>query len=195
MKNWLAGWPASETLWGSLASCGRLSIGPLPLSQRTGGGNQPPRRLATCPTSMAPAVFLQGEYQGGFSPLSFFLKPHSTLSSWEMRFFLIALSLVGVSLAQPPRCTEKTANDWYAKQPWLVGSNFLPATAINQLEMWGTEPLDPNWIDNELTRAEVLGMNTMRVFLHDLPWKSDEGAFEHRIDRFHGRSCRNTRMV
>src|ERR1039458_9612553 len=49
---------------GSLASCGRLSIGPLPHSQRTGGGNQPPRRLATCPTSMGPT------YEGGFSTLS-----------------------------------------------------------------------------------------------------------------------------
>jgi hypothetical protein len=101
-----------------------------------------------------------------------------------MKLFLIALSLVGVSLAQPPRWTEKAANEWYAKEPWLVGSNYLPATAINQLEMWGAEPLDPAWVDTELTRAELLGMNTLRVFLHDLPWKADEGAFEHRIDRF-----------
>src|SRR5450759_54759 len=44
------------TLWGSLESCGRLSIGPLPNLQPAGGGNQPPRRLSTCPTSMAQAV-------------------------------------------------------------------------------------------------------------------------------------------
>src|ERR1019366_702599 len=50
----------AKTLWGSLASCGRLSIGPtlrvLPRAQPAGGGNQPPRRLSTCPTSMAHAV-------------------------------------------------------------------------------------------------------------------------------------------
>jgi hypothetical protein len=101
-----------------------------------------------------------------------------------MRLFLIALSLVGVSLAQSPRWTEKAANDWYAKQPWLVGSNYIPATAVNQLEMWGADNVDPAWMETELMRAELLGMNTMRVFLHDLPWKSDEGAFRHRIDRF-----------
>ena len=39
-----------ETLWGSLVSCGRLSIGPLPRLQPAGGGSQPPRRLSTCPT-------------------------------------------------------------------------------------------------------------------------------------------------
>jgi hypothetical protein len=53
-----------------------------------------------------------------------------------MRLFLIALSLAGGAMAQPALWTEKAANEWYAKQPWLVGSNYLPATAINQLEMW-----------------------------------------------------------
>src|ERR1019366_7993741 len=43
----------AETLWSSLVNCGRLSISPLPRPQPTGGGNQPPRRFSTCPTSMA----------------------------------------------------------------------------------------------------------------------------------------------
>ena len=101
MKNWLAGWPASETLWGSLASCGRLSIGPLPHSQRTGGGNQPPRRLATCPTSMAPAVFLQGEYQGGFSPLSLFAKPRKLTDDTNRSSVPPLAGLAAVALITP----------------------------------------------------------------------------------------------
>ncbi len=28
------------------------------------------------------------------------------------------------------------ANQWQEKTPWLVGSNFIPSTAINQLEMY-----------------------------------------------------------
>jgi hypothetical protein len=92
--------------------------------------------------------------------------------------------LVGTGLAQPARWTEKTVNEWYAKQGWLVGSNYLPATAINQLEMWQADTFDPIWIDTELNWAEGLGMNTMRVFLHDLPWKQDSGAYQHRIDKF-----------
>ena len=110
--------------------------------------------------------------------------PARKLSSWEMRLFLIALSLAGAAMAQPALWTEKAANEWYAKQPWLVGSNYLPATAINQLEMWQADTFDPVWIDTELNRAEGLGMNTMRVFLHDLPWKQDSGAFQRRIDKF-----------
>src|ERR1035437_532655 len=48
-------------LWGSLvgvpSGSGRLSIGPRPRLLPTGGGNQPARRLSTCPTSMAQAVY------------------------------------------------------------------------------------------------------------------------------------------
>jgi len=51
-----------ETMWGRLlgvpSGAGRLLIGPLPLRQPIGGGNQPPRRLPTCPTSVAFLPFL-----------------------------------------------------------------------------------------------------------------------------------------
>ncbi len=80
--------------------------------------------------------------------------------------------------------TEKAANDWYAKQPWLVGSNYIPATAINELEMWQADSFDPKRIDLELGWAESIGMNTMRVFLHDLPWKQDPAGFQKRINTF-----------
>jgi hypothetical protein len=88
--------------------------------------------------------------------------------------------------AQSARWSEKAANDWYAKQPWLVGANYIPATAINQLEMWQQETFDPPWIETEIGWAEGIGMNTMRIFLHDLPWKQDSGAFQRRIDRVLG---------
>ena len=77
--------------------------------------------------------------------------------------------------APTPRWTEAKANEWYAKQPWLVGGNYIPATAINELEMWQADTFDPTTIDKELGWAEGLGMNTMRVFLHDLLWQQDAG--------------------
>src|SRR5512134_1177157 len=52
------------------------------------------------------------------------------------------------------------ANAWYEKQPWLVGSNYNPATAINQLEMWQADTFDPETIDKEFGWARALGMNT-----------------------------------
>jgi hypothetical protein len=102
-----------------------------------------------------------------------------------MRPLLIFTTLLlGTGLAQPQRWTEKTANDWYARQPWLVGSNYIPATAINQLEMWQADTFDAVWMETELGWAEGLGMNTMRVFLHDLLWKQDSSGFQRRLDRF-----------
>jgi Cellulase (glycosyl hydrolase family 5) len=107
------------------------------------------------------------------------------------RLMLLAIALLfayGESTAQTQsqRWTEAKANDWYQDQPWIVGSNFIPSNAINQLEMWQSETFDPQEIDKELGWAEGLGMNTMRVFLHDLLWQQDSAAFIKRIDSFLG---------
>jgi hypothetical protein len=88
------------------------------------------------------------------------------------------------SASQAERWTEKTANDWYAHQPWLVGSNYNPASAINELEMWQADSFDPKRIDLELGWAESIGLNTMRVFLHDLPWQQDSKGFQKRLETF-----------
>src|SRR6202043_110318 len=98
---------------------------------------------------------------------------------------MLILGLGACLQAEPQqRWTEKAANDWYRKQPWLVGSNYIPATAINQLEMWQADTFDPKRIDLELGWAESIGLNTMRVFLHDLPWQQDAHGFRARIDTF-----------
>ncbi len=75
---------------------------------------------------------------------------------------------------------------WYQKQGWLVGSNFLPSTAINQLEMWQAESFDEKTIDKELGWAQDIGMNVMRVYLHDLAWKTDPAGFKQRMNSFLG---------
>jgi Cellulase (glycosyl hydrolase family 5) len=85
---------------------------------------------------------------------------------------------------QRPRWTEQAADDWYAKQPWLVGSNYIPSYAINQLEMWQPDTFDPKRIDQELGWAESIRFNTMRVFLHDLLWEQDPEGFKKRVDIF-----------
>lgn len=97
---------------------------------------------------------------------------------------LCAVSLTSPAASRTTRWTEQTANEWYAKQPWLIGSNYIPRSAINQLEMWQEASFNPEQIDQELGWAESLGMNTMRVFLHDLPWQQDADGFKKRIDQF-----------
>jgi hypothetical protein len=103
-------------------------------------------------------------------------------------FVMAALFVAGLCASaahgQTARWTEQKANAWYAQQPWLVGSNYIPKSAINQLEMWQEETFDPAEIDKELGWAEALGMNTMRVFLHDLLWQQDAAGFRKRLDQF-----------
>ena len=76
------------------------------------------------------------------------------------------------------------ANQWYAEQPWRVGCNFIPSSAINQLEMWQAETFDPDTIERELGWAEELGFNALRVYLHDLLWMQDAQGFKGRIEQF-----------
>jgi hypothetical protein len=87
--------------------------------------------------------------------------------------------------AQPrSRWSEQQANAWYAKQPWLVGANYVPSDAINELEMFQAATFNPALNDKELGMAESIGMNTMRVFLQDQLWQQDPDGFKKRLDTF-----------
>ncbi|GAA4395135.1 hypothetical protein GCM10023187_01680 [Nibrella viscosa] len=106
-----------------------------------------------------------------------------------MRKLLLIVLLVVTSLAwgqpdAPGRWSRSKANSWYRHQPWLFGPNYVPANAINQLEMFQPETFDPATIDKELGWAEAMGINTLRVFLHDLLWERDETAFKRNLDTF-----------
>lgn len=106
------------------------------------------------------------------------------------RALVVSLLTLLNLIAAPPwlvaeeRWSADRANDWYGEQPWLVGCNFGPSSAINQLEMWQADTFDPKTIDRELGWAASIGMNTVRVFLHDLPWQEDRDGFYSRVDEF-----------
>jgi hypothetical protein len=50
--------------------------------------------------------------------------------------------------------------------------------------MWQADTFDPKRIDLELSWAENIGMNTMRVFMHDLAYQQDPEGFKGRLDAF-----------
>ncbi|HEU4635347.1 MAG TPA: cellulase family glycosylhydrolase [Edaphobacter sp.] len=95
-----------------------------------------------------------------------------------------ATSSFGQPTSAPGRWTEQAANDWYSRQPWLVGANYVPSDAINQLEMFQEATFNPSLNDRELGLAESIGMNTMRVFLQDQLWQQDPKGFVRRLDAF-----------
>ncbi len=95
-----------------------------------------------------------------------------------------SLLLCSRSASAAERWTPEKAKAWHEQTGWLVGSNFAPSSAINQLEMWQAETFDLAAIDRELGWAEKLGFNCMRVFLHHLLWDQDPDGFKKRIDQF-----------
>src|SRR4051812_38284361 len=82
------------------------------------------------------------------------------------------------------RWDEAKANAWQKRTGWLVGCNFTPSNAINQLEMWQADTFDPKTIDRELAWARRLGFNSVRVFLHHLLWEKDKQGLLDRMDQF-----------
>ena len=105
------------------------------------------------------------------------------LDTLVFSFTIIAFAAHAVSQA-PQRWTADRANQWYAQQAWLVGANYIPSDAINELEMFQAATFNPALNDKELGLAESIGMNTARVFLQDQLWKQDPQGLNKRLDEF-----------
>lgn len=77
--------------------------------------------------------------------------------------------------------TIDEANAWGAKQPWMAGCNYIPSTAVNQLEMWQGETFDPVTIEREFALMRRTGMSLARIYLHDVAYESDPAGFKGRL--------------
>lgn len=99
-------------------------------------------------------------------------------------FLLVLLALNSWAQKSGKQWSTDKANTWYKTHKWLSGANYIPATAINQLEMWQADTFDSKSIDTEFGYAQSIGFNTMRVFLHSVAWKQDPAGFKKRINEF-----------
>lgn len=91
----------------------------------------------------------------------------------------IDLAVIRSSL---PRWSRQKAQEWYRKQPWPCGFNYVPANAISYAEMFMEYNFDPNLIDKELALAENVGFNCMRVVLPFVVWEHDPSTFKKRLN-------------
>jgi hypothetical protein len=88
------------------------------------------------------------------------------------------------SLLHGKQWSTERAAAWYNARPWMAGANYLPRSAVNELEMWQAETFDPDQVDREMALAEGLGFTVVRTFLHDLAWKQDPEGFFSLVDRY-----------
>jgi hypothetical protein len=89
------------------------------------------------------------------------------------------------------RWTELEAWSWYLDQPQLFGANYVMGYAVSPTEMWqadvstpGANTFDLSRINFELDRAQLAGMNTLRVTLSYEVWRADNAGFMNRLEQF-----------
>ncbi|WP_435405535.1 1,4-beta-xylanase [Mycolicibacterium komossense] len=92
--------------------------------------------------------------------------------------------------ADTGRWSTDRVHRWYRAQGRLVGANFITSNSVNQLEMFQPGTWDPRRIDSELRVAGLVGLNTVRVFLHDQLWTQDRAGFQLRLAQFVGCAAR-----
>jgi DUF1680 family protein len=109
------------------------------------------------------------------------------------RSILFFMLMTAVSLYDYGQQTEQLlagqwsvekANDWYAKHSWIVGCNFVPSTAVNDVEMWQDETFDLETMDKELGLARAWGINSVRVFLNYVVWEAETEKFKSNFRKF-----------
>jgi hypothetical protein len=82
----------------------------------------------------------------------------------------------GLASSAQPRSAQR-ANDWYHQQPFLVGSNFIPSTAMNQLQVWQADTFDlPTNVDSVWDPDPKLGRQPEpRPHVHNSRWMQSPG--------------------
>ena len=109
-----------------------------------------------------------------------------------MKRFLLGISLFLLSFSVSPvsaqqaaqRWSEQKIWNWYNKQPWYCGFNYIPAYAINYTAMWDKTTFDTVAIDRELALAQGLGMNCLRAVLQYAVYEDDPEYFLNTLDKF-----------
>ena len=107
--------------------------------------------------------------------------------------FPLALLVLGATLAvasdraaseAPGRWSTAKALAWQQTQPWIVGCNYVPSSAVNDVEMWQADGFRPDTIEREMGWARGLGLNSVRVFLNYVVWQADRDGSLGRFERF-----------
>uniref|UniRef100_A0A914DMP2 Glycoside hydrolase family 5 domain-containing protein n=1 Tax=Acrobeloides nanus TaxID=290746 RepID=A0A914DMP2_9BILA len=78
--------------------------------------------------------------------------------------------------------TPDQAFAWFnAQKPYIMGTEYMTSSAVNQQEMWQAETFDSVLIDKEMAVGQQLGMTAMRIFLEDSAYSQDPAGFKNRM--------------
>ena len=84
------------------------------------------------------------------------------------------------------RWSKERVWEWYNKQPWMRGCNFMGSDCANRIDQWQALGFEERikTADRELKLAAETGFNTIRIILEYIVWRDDHDAFMERLDRY-----------
>ena len=76
--------------------------------------------------------------------------------------------------------------DWYDKEPWIRGCNFIGSDCANRIDQWQELGFEERLrtADRELKLAADTGFNAVRLILEYPVWKEDHDGFMKRFERY-----------
>ena len=108
------------------------------------------------------------------------------------KIFIIALFALSVVLPANAGRTgpwpKEKAWEWYNKQPWIRGCNYMSADCANRVDQWQELGFEERFKtqEAELALAESIGFNTLRLIFGDEGfgiWYADHDGFMDRLER------------
>lgn len=90
----------------------------------------------------------------------------------------------GIGLAETSFVIEPLPPVWKGSRDFsnIVGANYTNSSAVNEIQFW--MEFNEAEISRELGYAESIGINSLRVFLHNHPYDRQPGKFFANINRF-----------
>ena len=77
--------------------------------------------------------------------------------------------------------SKEKANEWYKKQGWLRGCNFIGSDCTNRLDMWQSYKSEEKLVtaDKELALCDKIGFNTVRLWMNfDVYYKEKDSYMD-----------------
>ena len=82
--------------------------------------------------------------------------------------------------------TCEQANEWYAKQGWLRGCNFIGSDCTNRLDMFQSYKAEEKLAtaERELALCQKIGFNTVRIWANFDVYYAEPESYMQILDRY-----------
>ena len=101
--------------------------------------------------------------------------------------FMASAALVASAARNGP-WTKEQAWEWYSRQPWMRGCNYMPASCANRVDQWQEMGCEERFaeMERELKLAQSIGFNTLRILIEEqgfAVWCAEHDGFMARLER------------